>query len=51
MRIGGPHNLGYVSNYRKDLYNFSYLNRKAKIADGDANVVIQFYETKANREL
>ncbi|KAF8689918.1 hypothetical protein HU200_041551 [Digitaria exilis] len=43
QQYGGPHNVGHVT---KDLYNFSYLSRKAKIADGDANAVLQFLKQK-----
>lgn len=43
QQYGGPHNVGHVT---KDLYNFSYLSKKAKIADGDANAVLQFLKQK-----
>lgn len=43
QQYGGPHNVGYAI---KDLYNFSCLNKKLKIADGDANAVLQYMKER-----
>lgn len=43
QQYGGPYNVGYVT---RDLYNYSYLNKKAKIADGDANAVLELMKQK-----
>ncbi|CAN6303481.1 unnamed protein product [Urochloa humidicola] len=47
QKYGNPDNVGYV---KKDLYNFSYLNKKAKIANGDANAVLQFMKQKQQED-
>lgn len=46
-QYGGPHIVGYVI---KDLQNFSFLNKKAKIANGDANAVLQFMKQKQQED-
>jgi len=43
QQYGGPLNVGYSI---KDLYNFSYQNKKLKIADGDANAVLQYMKER-----
>ncbi|CAL4888571.1 unnamed protein product [Urochloa decumbens] len=43
QQSGGPYSVGHVT---KDLYNFSYRTKKAKIADGDANAVLKFMKQK-----
>lgn len=46
-QYGGPYNVGHVI---KDLYNFSFLNKKAKIADGDANAVFRYMKQKQQED-
>lgn len=43
QQYGGCQNVGLVS---RDLYNYSYLEKKSKILDGDANTVLKYMKRR-----